>query len=114
MAFRFTYNKHIPGEDDHDHETGWYDIGGWEFPANDDPPEWFVSTYERFSDVAHEAQFLGIVEDQGRWFSSVDPDVDYETGEETWYSLHVDGITPASYQRIGRYLRGDPIFPRSD
>lgn len=109
MAFRFTYNKHIPGEDDHDHETGWYDIGGWEFPADDDPPE-----YERFSDVAHEAQFLGIVEDQGRWFSSVDPDVDYETGEETWYSLHVDGITPASYQRIGRYLRGDPIFPRSD
>jgi hypothetical protein len=55
--------------------------------------------------VQEAEQFLGRngMEDSGRWFTSLDPDRNYETGAETFYSLHpADSITAASYARLAR------------
>lgn len=38
------------------------------------------------------------------WFSSVDPDVDYSTGEETYYSLHIRGLSDSEMQGIANIL----------
>ena len=41
------------------------------------------------SDAVYKAINLGIYDNTGSdWFQSVDPDIDYQTGEETSYSLH--------------------------
>lgn len=49
------------------------------------------------------------LEDSGCWFSTVDPERDYRTGAETYYSVHPpEGITPASYRRAARLLAGVP------
>lgn len=56
--------------------------------------EWSLTDAERF---------LGSkgMEDSGRWFTSCSPDRDYQTGAETYYSLHpANTITPASYARL--------------
>jgi len=55
-------------------------------------------------------QYLGRngMEDSGRWFSTIDPDRDYQTGAETYESLHPsDNITPASYERLARIFCWD-------
>jgi hypothetical protein len=49
----------------------------------------------------------GTLVDSGRCFSTVDPERDYSSGSETYYSVHPPaGITPASYRRIARILTG--------
>lgn len=63
-----------------------------QWPATD--LEWSLSDAERF---------LGRkgMEDSGRWFTSCDPDRDFQTGAETYYSLHpADSVTPSSYARL--------------
>jgi len=54
-------------------------------------------------DVINLAESLGICEDSGSWFSSVDPEIDYQSGAETFYSLH-PRVTPATYNRISKIL----------
>lgn len=54
--------------------------------------------------VIENAQSYGICEDSGDWFSSVDPSHNYYTGEEIFYSLHLKGITPSTYNRIKKLL----------
>lgn len=44
----------------------------------------------------------GGMEDSGRWFTSCDPSRDFQTGSETFYSLHPDNVTPATYERLKR------------
>lgn len=54
-------------------------------------------------------QFLGRggMEDSGRWFSACDPERDFQTGAETYYSLHpADNTTPASYTRLASIFCG--------
>lgn len=61
--------------------------------------------------VQQAASFLGTgsMEDSGRWFSSIDPDRNYQTGAETIYSLHpADNVTPASYERLARIFTWKP------
>lgn len=41
---------------------------------------------------------------EARWFSSTDPDVDYHTGEDTYYSVHFNGFSPATMRRIARAI----------
>ncbi len=56
--------------------------------------EWTLADAERF---------LGrnAMEDSGRWFSTVDPERNYQTGAETYYSLHpADTVSAASYARL--------------
>ena len=51
------------------------------------------------------AQSLGICTNAGcSWFYSVDPDVDYLTGEDTFYAMHVSGASDATMARIARLL----------
>jgi hypothetical protein len=55
-------------------------------------------------------QYLGRhgMEDSGNWFNSLDPDRDYQTGAETYESLHpADNITAASYERLARIFCWD-------
>ena len=49
------------------------------------------------------ARSLGIYFD-GDSFYSVDPDINYRTGEDTTYGMHISGVSPATYARIGRLL----------
>ncbi|UIS25311.1 hypothetical protein [Erythrobacter phage vB_EliS-L02] len=61
--------------------------------------------HELVWDLADAEQWLGreSMEDCGRWFTSIDGQVDYATGAETRYSLHPsDKTTPASYERLAR------------
>lgn len=45
-------------------------------------------------------------ENSGRWFSTVDPDIDYRTGEDEYRQLHPpSNITKSSYNRVKRVLR---------
>lgn len=47
------------------------------------------------------------LEDAGRWFNTIDDEIDYRTGEHTRYAIHPPkGITPASYRRVARVLTG--------
>jgi len=41
----------------------------------------------------------GFVENSGRWLSTVDPERDYQTGEETFYNLHIE-TSERNYERI--------------
>lgn len=45
------------------------------------------------ADIIREAESYGITQDGGRWWSSVDPSIDYTTGAETYHSLHIKTIT---------------------
>ena len=46
-------------------------------------------------------------EDSGFWWTTVDGDQNYRTGEETTYAIHPPKhITPSSYARITRLLTG--------
>lgn len=38
------------------------------------------------------------------WFSSVDADVSYITGQETHYSLHISGLSDQQMQRVAKIL----------
>ena len=54
------------------------------------------------------AQSLGICTDEGAdWFYSLDPDVNYQTGENTQYAMHINGCTPSTYERIRRLVLGE-------
>lgn len=67
---------------------------------HDDPSEWTL--HEVVSQFGRRS-----FEDGGRWFSSVDSDTDYHTGDDTSYAVHPpEGITAASYARVRRVLVG--------
>jgi len=34
------------------------------------------------------------------WFNTADPDRDYTTGEDTYHSVHFDGLTPAQWEQL--------------
>ena len=47
------------------------------------------------------AQELGVaLHPDAEWACSVEPEIDYATGEDTTYAMHIDGCTPSSYSRI--------------
>ena len=76
----------------------------WKFDVDDyyERQQWKVGTLGSFISFA---QSLGITSSEGAdWFYSVDPDINYSTGEETSYAMHIDGATPATMDRIARLL----------
>lgn len=122
-TYSFTYQTITPeSAANGDHEDhGFYDPRGWRYSMNDpdtaahiqsDRDEYVhtVLHYGELADALRQARNLGICEDSGNWFSSVDPDCNYQTGEDTFYSFHVDGVTPATYARIARALNHQNIF----
>ena len=104
--FRVTYDVVTPesAENGDYADSGFAAPGGWKFAA-DDPGPHEMTLREALDTCGMHGG--GGFEDSGRWFSTVDPDVNYSTGEDTRYSIHPPrNITPASYARLRRYLTG--------
>ena len=72
-----------------------------------------VDNYERntwkqgdLSSLISFAESLGICFDEGAdWAYSVDEDINYATGETTQYSMHIDGCSESTKQRIYSLLK---------
>lgn len=118
ITIAFTYDTVTPesAEDGDFADHGFYEPGGWFYsvaesgytPEKDSTRPWKIGELKRAIESARD---LRIYEDSGSWWSSVDPDTDYSTGEDTRYSLHVGGVTPATYRRISRALAGKRVLP---
>jgi len=96
-------------------EHGWIMPGMWKYPLEDsegyhedtlEDAKHGDFDLEDLEDAIRFAESLGICSDDGSGFYSVDPDIDYQTGGETTYSMHVEGVTDATYQRIARLITG--------
>lgn len=103
---RITYEIITPESAEHGdaEERGYVAPGGWQDSIDDIGREvdidsvygWSLSDAERFLG-------RGAMEDSGNWFNTVDPDNNYQTGAQTFYSLHPpDNISAASYGRLAR------------
>jgi hypothetical protein len=110
--FRVTYDVVSPesAEQGDTCDSGFAHPRGWKFPANDPGPH--EMTLREAIEVCGfypraRAAGMGGFEDSGSWFSTIDPDQNYQTGEDTRYSIHPPkNITAASYRRLARYLTG--------
>ena len=76
-------------------------------------PDCAIELWETFGDLEYLIRCaidLGIHEPSASrisshcWFSSVDPDVNYSTGEETRYNLHIRGLSDEQMQGIADIL----------
>ena len=98
-------------------DHGFCEPGGWEYslldPATeadvDAHPEcyWVPVSKRSVREGIAAACDWGCVEDNGDGsFYSVDPDVDYSTGESRSHAVHFNGFTPATLGRISRAILG--------
>jgi hypothetical protein len=79
---------------------GYASSGGWQ---HNDPAD--LSLKDAIRACGHWSG--GGFEDSGHWFSTMDADINYQTGEDTYYSIHPPrNITAASYRRVKRILCG--------
>ena len=114
ITIDFTYQTVTPESAEHGDfdEHGFILPGMWKFPTKYDNDGKLIDNYTR---VAWErgnlagfidfARSLGITANaDADWFYSVDPDIDYQTGSETQYAMHIDGATPSTINRIARLL----------
>lgn len=99
-------------------ENGFYLPGGYQYPLSR------TNKRERTLNAAGRGEFdldphaalceardLGICEDTGGgWFSTTDGHTDYRTGDNTSYTLHPNGVTPATFDRIKRWLNGQDVL----
>lgn len=83
--------------------TGFILPGRWKFDVNDyECQQWKLGD---LAGLIAFAQELGIQSHpDADWFYSIDPDINYETGEETTYAMHIAGVSVATYKRIARLL----------
>jgi hypothetical protein len=57
------------------------------------------------AEIANICDNLGIISSEGSdWLSSVDPDRNYETGEETFYSVHIEDVDSEVLKALENYL----------
>ena len=89
-------------------EHGFVTSGGWHIDLDNylaDTEGQAQGLYE-FSCLREALNYVTPQEDSGRWFSQVDDDINYRTGEHECRSLHPpDNITPSSYARVKRALK---------
>lgn len=129
ISIGFTYDKITPesASEGDVSEAGRYEPGGWFYPlscyggdaendkgtAKNWKPGDLRAALKSARDlgISEPSQFPTITSPHA-WFTSADGDLDYSTGEETRYSLHVDGATVATLNRIARILSGEKLFPR--
>lgn len=116
IRFTFTYNSTTPESceagDFSDH--GFILFGHWKYSMNVEeirkdilanPDDYSIFwPKHRLEEIIDFAKNLGICEDSSSGFSSVDPDIDYSTGEETQYNFHPNNVTPSTYNRIKKLL----------
>ncbi|MFM1566061.1 MAG: hypothetical protein ACKJRP_03965 [SAR86 cluster bacterium] len=104
ITIDFTYDTVTPesAENGDVAECGFITPGFWRYPNIEDyeRKQWAIGDLAYLIDFA---KYLGITFD-GHDFYSVDPDINYRTGEETRYGMHIDGVTPATEARIARLL----------
>lgn len=130
ITFAFTYSTVTPESAEHgDHADHGYVVDGWKFSMNDDEicndiinvnPDAYREEWKAGSltDVIRIAGGYGICEASdseigiGTWFSSTDPEQNYQTGEDTMYDFHVDGVTLSTLRRICRLLNCTNVFGR--
>ena len=117
MKASFTYQTVTPesAEQGDFSEHGWILPGMWKSALQDEDGhhEDVLADARRgefdltdLGEIVSFAQSLGIDTGEGAdWFYSTDPDVDLETGEDTTYCLHLEGVTPATKNRILRLIR---------
>jgi hypothetical protein len=102
ITIDFTYDTVTPESAEHGDvaECGFITPGFWRYPNLEDydRKQWAIGDLAYLIDFA---KSLGICFD-GDNFYSVDPDINYRTGEETTYGMHIDGVTPATFERIAR------------
>jgi hypothetical protein len=105
ITIDFTYDVVTPESAEHGDfaESGFIAPGMWKYPD--------LEEYERnewaIGDLAYLIKFaksLGITCSDGGNFYSVDPDINFRTGESTTYGMHIDGVTDATVERIARLL----------
>ena len=103
ITIDFTYETVTPesAENGDWDSAGFITCGYWKYDTDDyDRQEWklgYLAHYINF------ARSIGIVSD-GDSFYSVDPDINYRTGESTTYGMHVAGCTVSTEARIHRLL----------
>ncbi len=107
ITIDFTYETVTPESAEHGDysiEAGFILPGMWKFQVEDydERQQW------KIGDLAHYINFarsLGICTCEGAdWFYSVDPDQNYQTGEDTTYAMHITGISPYTFDRIAMLL----------
>lgn len=106
--FRVTYDTVSPESAEHGDiaASGYASPGGWK---HDDPVSLTLRDAIGVCGFYPNARSAGSggFENSGSWWTTIDPDQDYRTGEETRYSIHPpENITASSYGRITRYLTG--------
>ena len=104
ITIDFTYDTVTPESAEHGDtdSAGFITPGYWKYDADDYEREsWELGQLSHFISFA---QALGIIFD-GDNFYSVDPDINYRTGESTTYGMHIGGASPYTIGRIGKLLQ---------
>ena len=110
ITIDFTYYIITPESAEHgDFDShGFIEPGFWKYPMDDNGDcgydERNVWQPGDLSGLVNFAQSLGIGFD-GDSLRSVDPDCNYRTGEDTFYSMHISGCTDSTLNRIQQLFR---------
>ena len=108
ITIDFCYQTVTPESAEHgDFDShGFITPGYWKFDVDDyERTVWKIGDLRGLVDFAKDS--LGICETGwADWACSVDPDIDYATGESTEYSMHIAGCTQSSKNRIFRLIQG--------
>ena len=106
ITIDFTFQTVTPESAEHgDFDSHGFILPGmWKFSVDDydERNEWKQGD---LAGLISFAQSLGIeLHPDSDWAYSIDPDINYATGEETQYAMHISGCTESSKQRIYRLL----------
>ena len=105
ITIDFTYDVVTPESAEYGDtsDAGFITPGYWKYSVDDYTREqWKPGTLASFISFARS---LGIHDDgSADWFGSVDPAINYQTGEETRYAMHIAGATVSTVNRIARLL----------
>lgn len=106
ITIDFTFQTVTPESAEHgDFDShGFITPGMWKYEGEYERNQWQLGDLRGLVDFA---QSLGINTCEGAdWAYSVDPDINYATGEDTTYAMHIGGATPSTHNRILRLLCG--------
>ena len=104
ITINFTYEIITPESAEYGDfaEAGFITPGFWKYSADDyERNTWKLGDLKGLISFA---ESLGIISD-GDSFYSVDPDCNYATGEETFYGMHIAGVTDATLSRLHKLFR---------
>jgi len=120
---RTTYRLFTPSDDPdigYEEESGWEDEDGEEMDLDDDDEEGDVLIEDTYARAAYRwLQGKGFVEPSssnfhyGVWYSTIDDEIDFRTGERKQYSFHLVDFSPLEEDQIFHAIKNrrapDPI-----